>query len=54
VANTTGDLDIHDVAIDRDGRPIFVATAFGCVATVSERASFTPLWRPPFLSKLAA
>jgi uncharacterized protein (TIGR03032 family) len=54
VANTTGDLDIHDVAIDRDGNPVFVATAFGCVATVAERASFTPLWRPPFLSKLAA
>jgi uncharacterized protein (TIGR03032 family) len=54
VANTTGDLDIHDVAIDRDGRPVFIATAFGSVATVSDRASFTPLWRPPFLSKLAA
>jgi uncharacterized protein (TIGR03032 family) len=33
---------------------VFVATSFGCIATLSERASFTPLWRPPFLSKLAA
>jgi uncharacterized protein (TIGR03032 family) len=54
VANTTGDLDIHDVAIDFSGRPVFVATGFGCIATLAERSSFTPLWRPPFLSKLAA
>jgi len=54
MANTTGDLDIHDVAIDNTGRPLFVATSFGCIATLSERSSFTPLWRPPFLSKLAA
>jgi uncharacterized protein (TIGR03032 family) len=54
MANTTGDLDIHDVAIDTTGRPLFVATRFGCIATLSDRASFTPLWRPPFLSKLAA
>jgi uncharacterized protein (TIGR03032 family) len=54
VANTTGDLDIHDIAVDGTGRPVFVATGFGCIATLSERASFTPLWRPPFLSKLAA
>jgi len=54
IANTTGDLDIHDIAIERSGRPVFVATSFGCIATLSERSSFTPLWRPPFLSKLAA
>ena len=54
IANTTGDLDIHDVAIDHTGRPVFVATGFGCIATLAERSSFTPLWRPPFLSKLAA
>jgi uncharacterized protein (TIGR03032 family) len=54
MGNTTGDLDIHDVAVDHDGRPLFVATGFGCIATLSDRSSFTPLWRPPFLSKLAA
>jgi uncharacterized protein (TIGR03032 family) len=54
VGHTTGDLDIHDVAVDGSGRVIFVATLFGCLATLSERYSFTPLWRPPFLSKLAA
>jgi uncharacterized protein (TIGR03032 family) len=54
VANTTGDLDIHDIAIDCDGRPVFVATKFGCIATLAIRSSFIPLWRPAFLSKLAA
>jgi uncharacterized protein (TIGR03032 family) len=51
---TTGDLDIHDIAIDGQGRIIFVATTFGSLATLSERYSFRPLWRPPFLSKLVA
>jgi uncharacterized protein (TIGR03032 family) len=54
VGYTTGDLDVHDVAVEADGRVVFVNTLFGCLATLSERASFTPLWRPPFLSKLAA
>jgi uncharacterized protein (TIGR03032 family) len=54
VGYTTGDLDIHDLAIDGTGRAVFVATGFGCVATLAARASFAPLWRPPFLSKLAA
>ncbi len=54
VGYTTGDLDIHDIAVDVSGRVVFVNTRFGCLATVSERDSFTPLWQPPFLSKLAA
>ena len=54
VGYTTGDLDIHDVAIDGAGHPVFVNTLFGCLATVSDTASFVPLWKPPFLSKLAA
>jgi uncharacterized protein (TIGR03032 family) len=54
MAWTTGDLDIHDVAPGADGRPVFVNTLFGCLATVSETHSFVPLWKPPFLSKLAA
>jgi uncharacterized protein (TIGR03032 family) len=54
VGYTTGDLDIHDVAIDAAGRPLFVATLFGCLATTSETHSLTPRWHPPFISKLAA
>jgi uncharacterized protein (TIGR03032 family) len=54
VAHTTGDLDIHDLAEDGTGRVIFVNTLYSCLATVGEAASFVPLWRPPFISKLAA
>jgi uncharacterized protein (TIGR03032 family) len=54
VGQTTGDLDIHDVVVEADGRVVFVATGFGCLGTFSERYSFTPLWRPPFLTKLVA
>lgn len=54
VGYTTGDLDIHDMAVDRDGRLVFVNTLFGCFATLSESHSFKPLWRPAFISKLAA
>jgi uncharacterized protein (TIGR03032 family) len=54
IGYTTGDLDIHDIVVESSGRVVFVATGFGCLATLNERYSFTPLWRPPFLSKLAA
>ncbi|MCP4211881.1 MAG: TIGR03032 family protein [Halieaceae bacterium] len=50
---TTGDIDIHDVRQDKDGRLIFVNTLYSCLATLSERYSFAPLWQPPFISKLA-
>jgi uncharacterized protein (TIGR03032 family) len=50
----TGDLDIHDVAFGPGGRPEFVNTLFGCVAEASDGWSFRPIWRPPFISKLAA
>lgn len=54
IGYTTGDLDVHDIAVDRNGRVVFVATGFGCVGTLSQTSSFTPLWRPPFVSKLTA
>ena len=49
----TGDVDAHDIAIGADGRPVFANTLFSCVATVSDGHSFRPLWRPPFISRLA-
>ena len=50
----TGDLDIHDLGIAADGRPVFVNTLFNCLATVADGFSFRPLWRPPFITRLAA
>lgn len=54
VGYTTGDIDIHDVGVDDQGRVVFINTLFSCLATVSETHSFVPLWRPPFVSKLCA
>src|SRR5438105_2535303 len=31
-AHTTGDIDVHDLAVDGRGRLIFVNTLFGCLA----------------------
>jgi|GEM_PF-898204 len=50
LAYTTGDVDAHD----GDGRVVFVNTLFSRLATVSDTNSFRPLWRPPFISRLAA
>ena len=54
VAYTTGDLDIHDLVVDKHQNIIFVNTLYNCLATLSERHSFKPLWQPPFISKLVA
>jgi uncharacterized protein (TIGR03032 family) len=50
----TGDLDVHDVGFGADGRPVFVNTLFACIAAVSDSHSFKPLWKPGFISRLAA
>src|SRR5215470_15202382 len=52
----TGRTDIHDIGlgeIDGVRAPVFVNTLFSCLATVSDKASFRPLWRPGFISALA-
>lgn len=54
VGYTTADVDAHDLAVDRDGRLWFANTLFSCLARISESHSFIPVWKPPFVSKLAA
>lgn len=49
---TTGYVNIHDVAVDRAQRILFVNTRFGCLAEVSEQYHFIPLWIPPHLPGL--
>jgi uncharacterized protein (TIGR03032 family) len=48
----TGEIDAHDVGQLADGRPVFVNTLYNCLATPSPRHSFTPIWKPPFISKI--
>lgn len=52
----TGRVDVHDIAMmkmQETTAPVFVNTAFSCLATISEHASFKPVWKPPFISQLA-
>ncbi len=56
----TGQIDVHDIGVGDLGQfggaggegPIFVCTAFNCLATTDDHASFRPLWRPPFISEI--
>ena len=52
--HTTGDVDIHDVHIGADGRPLFCVTRFNAVATLADRGSFKIVWMPPFIDRVAA
>ncbi len=54
VGYNTADIDIHDVVLDKNGEILFVNTLFGCLAKPSMTHSFEPVWKPPFISKLAA
>lgn len=48
----TGPLDIHDMAFSGD-RLWAVNTRFSCLCHLDDRASFHPVWKPPFVSALA-
>ena len=52
-AQTTGDVDIHELGVDTQGRVIFVNTKYSCLATLDLVHSFRPIWKPPFISRLA-
>lgn len=49
----TGDIDIHDVALDKDRNIVFVNTLFSCLAAPDDNHSFRLIWKPPFISRLA-
>lgn len=52
-AYITGDIDGHDLHIDKNDQLILVNTLFSCLVKISEAYSFTPIWKPPFISELA-
>jgi uncharacterized protein (TIGR03032 family) len=54
VTYVTGDLDIHEMAETAQGELIFVNTLFSCLARPSVERSFAPVWKPAFISRLAA
>jgi uncharacterized protein (TIGR03032 family) len=51
-SSTTGNVQIHEMAWLGE-KLVFVNTAFSCLASTSDRHSFEPIWRPPFIDRLA-
>ena len=51
---TTGNVDIHELGIQANGRIIFVNTRFNCLCEPSLTHSFKPLWKPDFISQIVA
>lgn len=51
-AHTTGEIDIHDMTEGPDGKPLFVATRVNCLATIDDKNSFVPVWKPPFIDTI--
>ena len=50
---TTGAVDVHELGIQKDGRILFINTKYSCLCELSLTHSFKPVWKPPFISKLA-
>jgi uncharacterized protein (TIGR03032 family) len=53
-AQLIGKVNLHELAIELSGRIIFVNTRHSCLATVSMTHAFKPLWKPAWISELAA
>lgn len=51
--HVTGDIDIHELGYDAEDELWLVNTRFSCLCTLDHEHSFTPRWRPPFVSAYA-
>ncbi len=52
-AQLTGDINIHEMGVEPNGRILFINTRYSCLATISFTHAFKPLWKPKYISKLA-
>ncbi len=48
-----GNVDAHDITIDKDGKVFFCNTKFSCVCSPSDTHNFKVEYIPPWISKLA-
>ncbi len=49
----TGNLDLHDLAFGAKGQLYGVNTFYSCIAKLDGDFNFKPVWKPPFITKLA-
>lgn len=50
---TLGNIDFHEVGVRSNGKVVFINTRYSCLCEPSLTHSFKPIWKPPFISKLA-
>lgn len=50
----TGQVDIHDLEWGAGSQLYAVNTSFSCIIKIDDNYSFTPVWKPPFISQLAS
>jgi uncharacterized protein (TIGR03032 family) len=50
----TGHLDVHDLEWGAAGQLFAVNTSFSCIVKIDDNFSFTPVWKPSFISQLAS
>ena len=50
----TGDINVHDLVVDSNDQLIFVNTDFSCIAKLEPGFSFSPIWKPSYISNFAA
>tara|TARA_R110000787_G_scaffold67411_2_gene151074 strand:- start:70582 stop:71706 length:1125 start_codon:yes stop_codon:yes gene_type:complete len=50
---TTGNIDIHELGIRKNGRLVYINTRYSCLCEPDIKHSFKPIWKPEFISKLA-
>ena len=48
----TGEVNAHELIIDRNDAPLFVNTVFSCLAQLEIGCSFKPTWQPAFIDNL--
>ena len=47
-----GDIDVHEMDIDKAGDLLFVNTCYSSVSKISDQHLFETVWKPPFISEL--
>ena len=54
VQSLTGQCDAHELAYDKRGDLLFANTRYSCIAALSDKHHFTPVWKPDFISSLVS
>ncbi|MCF8243999.1 MAG: TIGR03032 family protein [Saprospiraceae bacterium] len=50
----TGQIDIHDLDYGANDQLFAINTSFSCIIKIDDNYSFTPIWKPKFISKLVS